>query len=330
MSAPERRRVLHGMMHIGQGLVCASKIQDLIKAEFHFIIFLADWHSMINNKFGGDLEKIRTVGRYYKHCFTALGVPENKAEYIWASELAERSDYWEKVLRIARATTTQRVLRAIPIMGRDMQSKENDAATIFYPCMQAADIFQMRLDVACAGIDQRKAHVLAREAGEKLGWGKPVSLHTPMLVGLAGVQNTPRDSFDEDPKLNQVIAAKMSKSKPENNILIHDEPEVIGKKIQQAFCPPKVIDGNPILEYYRILVFENREPLTLKRDPKYGGDLEVPNYEQLERLYSSEKIHPQDLKSNMSRILSQKLEPVREYFKRNPQPLDEVRKLEKS
>jgi len=211
-----------------------------------------------------------------------------------------------------------------------MQSKENDAATIFYPCMQAADIFQMRLDVACAGIDQRKAHVLAREAGEKLGWGKPVSLHTPMLVGLAGVQNTPRDSFDEDPKLNQVIAAKMSKSKPENNILIHDEPEVIGKKIQQAFCPPKVVDGNPILEYYRILVFENREPLTLKRYPKYGGDAEVPNYEQLERLYASGKIHPQDLKSNMSRILSQKLEPVREYFKRNPQPLDEVRKLEKS
>jgi len=285
---------------------------------------------MINNKYGGDLEKIRTVGRYYKHCFTALGVPENEAEYIWASELAEKADYWEKVLRIARATTTQRVLRAIPIMGRDMQSKENDAATIFYPCMQAADIFQMRLDLACAGIDQRKAHVLAREAGEKLGWGKPVSLHTPMLVGLAGVQNTPRDSFDEDPKLNQVIAAKMSKSKPENNILIHDEPEVIGKKIQQAFCPPKVVDGNPILEYYRILVFENREPLTLKRDPKYGGDAEVPNYEQLERLYASGKIHPQDLKSNMSRILSQKLEPVREYFKRNPQPLDEVRKLEKS
>src|SRR3989449_1510755 len=188
------------MMHIGQGLVCASKIQDLIKAEFHFIIFLADWHSMINNKFGGDLEKIRTVGRYYKHCFTALGVPENRAEYIWASELAERSDYWEKVLRIARATTTQRVLRAIPIMGRDMQSKENDAATIFYPCMQAADIFQMRLDLACAGIDQRKAHVLAREAGGEIGWGKPGSLLNPLLVGLAGVHTSHSHRLHEDPK----------------------------------------------------------------------------------------------------------------------------------
>src|SRR5213596_4173832 len=111
------------MMHIGQGLVCASKIQDIIQSGFHFTVFLADWHSMINNKYGGDLEKIRTVGRYYKHCFTALGVPADNAEYIWASELAEKADYWEKVLRIARATTTQRVLRAIPIMGRDMQSK---------------------------------------------------------------------------------------------------------------------------------------------------------------------------------------------------------------
>jgi tyrosyl-tRNA synthetase len=318
------------MMHIGQGLVCASKMQDLITAGFHFIVFLADWHSMINNKFDGDLEKIRTVGRYYKHCFTALGVPEGTTEYIWASELAEKPEYWQKVLRIARVTTTQRVLRALPIMGRDMQSKENDAAAIFYPCMQAADIFQMRLDLACAGIDQRKAHILAREAGERLGWGKPVSLHTPMLVGLAGVQTTPSDSFDEDPKLNQVIAAKMSKSKPENNILIHDEPETIAKKIQHAFCPPKVVEGNPILEYYRILVFENREAVTLKRDAKYGGDIRVSSYEQLVKEYAAGKIHPQDLKTNMSRILIERLEPVREYFKKNRQPLEDVRRLEKS
>ena len=329
-SAPERGNALHGMMHIGQGLVCASKIQDLMRAGFHFIVFLADWHSMINNKYGGDLEKIRVVGRYYKHCFTALGVQENRAEYVWASELAEKSEYWERVLRVARSTTTQRVLRAIPIMGRDMQSKENDAATIFYPCMQASDIFQMKLDVACAGIDQRKAHILAREAGERLGWGKPISLHTPMLVGLAGVQNAPLDSFDEDPKMNRVIAAKMSKSKPQNNILIHDEPEVIAKKIQQAYCPPKIVEGNPILEYFRILVFANDERPVLKRDPKYGGDIELSTYDQLEKQYASGKIHPQDLKTNISQILSRKLEPVREYFMRNPQPLQEVRRLEKS
>src|SRR5213592_3523339 len=142
------------MMHVGQGLVCGDKIQDLIRAGFQFTIFLADYHSMINNKYGGDLQKIRTTGEYFQHCFTALGVPREKVEYVWASDLADSKEYWERVLRVARTVSTQRVLRAIPIMGRDMKSKDTDAAAIFYPCMQAADIFEMRLDVACAGLSQ--------------------------------------------------------------------------------------------------------------------------------------------------------------------------------
>src|SRR3989442_6680184 len=99
-------------------------------------------------------------------------------------------------------------------MGRVMQSKENDAATIFYPCMQAADIFQMRLDLACAGIDQRKAHILAREAGGKLGWGKPASLSTPILVGLPRLRGTPPGRLVEEPQLKQVITRKNVRSKP--------------------------------------------------------------------------------------------------------------------
>ena len=318
---------LHGMMHIGQGLVCGSKIRDLVDAGFHFIIFLADWHSMINNKFGGDMEKIRTTGRYFKHCFTALGLPEDRVEYLWASDIAKQSDYWERVIRVGKAVSMQRAMRALPIMGRDMKSTEGEAASIFYPCMQAADIFQMRLDVACAGLDQRKAHILAREAGEKLGWGKPVCLHTPLLMGLAGLHDAEKGSFDEDPKLSQVIAAKMSKSKPESNILIHDEPEVIARKMQKAFCPPKVVEGNPVLEYYRLLVFGRSEQLVFERDPKYGGDLKVTDYRELEASYVSGKIHPQDLKDNMVRIISDKLAGVREYFKKHPQPLEEMHRL---
>ena len=256
------------MMHIGQGLVCGTKIKDLINAGFDFTIFLADYHAMINNKYGGDLAKIQTTAEYFQHCFTALGVPQHSVEYVLASKLAMEKDYWERVLRIARSITTQRVMRALPIMGRDMKSQDTEAAAVFYPCMQAADIFEMRLDLACAGLDQRKAHILAREAGEKLGWGKPVSLHTPILMGLDGVPNTASASYDEDPKLNQVIAAKMSKSKPETNILIHDAPEVIDRKIQKAYCPAGVVEGNPILEYYKTLILPDQERVKIARDPK--------------------------------------------------------------
>jgi tyrosyl-tRNA synthetase len=315
------------MMHIGQGLVCGSKIQDLINAGFDFTIFLADWHSMINNKFQGDMDKIHTTGEYFKHCFTALGIKRDSVEYVWASELANRKEYWEKVVKVAKAITTQRVLRALPIMGREMKSADAEAASIFYPCMQAADIFEMKLDLACAGIDQRKAHILAREVGEKLGWGKPVSLHTPMLMGLTGIQENSKTSFDEDPKLNSVIAAKMSKSKPESSILIHDPPETIDQKMRKAYCPPRIVQGNPLLEYSRILVLDRSEPLKLERDPKYGGNLEFKTYRDLEENYEAGKIHPEDLKKNVARILSEKLRPVRDYFEKHPSPLEEMRRI---
>jgi tyrosyl-tRNA synthetase len=325
-AAPPAR--LPGLMHIGTGLVCATKIKDMVQAGFHFIIFLADWHSMINNKFGGDMEKIETAGEYYKHCFTALGLTEDMVEYIWASQLASKPNYWERVIRIAKTTTAQRIMRALPIMGRDMKTQDVEAASLFYPCMQAADIFEMNLDVACAGIDQRKAHVLAREAGEKLHWGKPVALHTPMLMGLDGLQGIDRGSYDEDPKLSNVIAAKMSKSKPENTILLHDPPELIEEKLRRAYCPPKMVEGNPVIEYYRLLAFRANETVIIRRDEKYGGDLKFSIYKELEEAYKTGKIHPQDLKANMARILANILEGVRDYFDKHPEPLEQMRKLE--
>ena len=315
-------------MHIGTGLVCGTKIKDMVRAGFQFIIFLADWHSMINNKFGADMEKIETAGEYFKHCFTALGLTEDKVEYIWASELASKPDYWERVIRIAKATTTARVMRALPIMGRDMKSQEVETASLFYPCMQAADIFEMNLDVACAGIDQRKAHVLAREAGEKLRYGKPVALHTPMLMGLAGRQGSEKGIFDEDQKLSNVIAAKMSKSKPENTILLHDSPGEIEDKLRKAYCPPKIIEGNPVIEYYQLLAFPTQRTVRIARDRKYGGDLEFTTFQKLEEAYEKGEIHPQDLKANAIRILSELLRPVREYFEKHPEPLEEMKTLE--
>jgi tyrosyl-tRNA synthetase len=219
-------------------------------------------------------------------------------------------------------------MRALPILGRDLNTKDVEAASLFYPCMQAADIFEMNLDVACAGIDQRKAHVLAREAGERLRWGKPVALHTPMLMGLSGIQGPYKESYDEDPKLSSVIAAKMSKSKPENTILLHDPPELIVEKLRKAYCPPKIVEGNPVLEYYRLLAFPANKAATIQRDKKYGGHMRFASYKELEEAYKSGKIHPQDLKSNMAGILADMLKVVRDYFEKHPEPLEQMRKLE--
>ncbi|GAG83362.1 unnamed protein product, partial [marine sediment metagenome] len=50
--------------------------------------------------------------------------------------------------------------------------------------MQVSDIFYLELDVAYGGMDQRHAHMLARDISKKLGRKPPVALHTPLMTGL--------------------------------------------------------------------------------------------------------------------------------------------------
>ena len=314
-------------MHAGIGLVPGSRIKDMIKAGFEFVIFLADWHSWINNKLGGDMENIRTCGEYFRECFTALGIKPESVQYLWASDIAKDIEYWEKVIRIAKTASLQRTWRALPIMGREMSLTDVETAWVYYPCMQAADIFQMEIDVACAGMDQRKAHMLARDAAEKLNWRKPVCIHTPLLMGLQRPE-IGEGRFDEDAEINLQISSKMSKSVPASCIFVHDNPEDIKKKIGAAYCPPKQVGENPILGLAKYAVFTEKESLEIPRPAKYGGPETFGSYEELERAYVEGKLHPLDLKNGVAEALIEILKPVREYFSSHLKNLERMMELE--
>ncbi len=208
-------------------------------------------------------------------------------------------------------------------MGREMSLTDIETAWVYYPCMQAADIFQMGLDVACAGIDQRKAHMLARDAAEKLNWTKPVCVHTPLLSGLKKPEKTTGE-FDEDREVNLQISAKMSKSVPESCIFVHDDPEDIKKKIRGAYCPPKRVEHNPIMELAKYVIFPQTESLEIIRPVKYGGPESFEKYSELEEEYVRGDLHPLDLKNGVAETLIGILTPVREYFKNHPKNLERM------
>ena len=54
-----------GQIHIAQGLLRAINVNKMTKAGIKFKMWVADWHALANNKMGGDLEKIQTVGKYF-------------------------------------------------------------------------------------------------------------------------------------------------------------------------------------------------------------------------------------------------------------------------
>jgi len=314
-------------MHIGMGLVCGKKIKDMIQAGFDFTIFLADWHSWINNKLGGHFEEIRLCGEYFKQCFTAIGIDPTQVTYTWASELTARQSYWERVIRVAKSVNINRIWRALPIMGRELNSKEVDAASTFYPCMQVADIFELQVDVACAGMDQRKAHALARDVADKLGWRKPTSLHTHLIISLSGARKMDSMQFDENAQLNTQISSKMSKSIPEGSILIHDDPEIIRRKIRNAYCPPKDTENNGAIDMIHYISFPWTRTITIERPERYGGTTTYDSFEKLETDYREARIHPADLKNALATNLINILQPVREEFERNPELLRKMQNL---
>lgn len=107
---------------------------------------VADWFAQLNNKMGGDLKKIRTVGEYMIEVWKAVGMDLSKVEFLWASDEInkEPKKYWELVMDVAMKNSLNRVVRCSQIMGRG-DTDDLSAAQIFYPCMQCADIFFLKV-----------------------------------------------------------------------------------------------------------------------------------------------------------------------------------------
>jgi len=315
-----------GLMHAGTGLIVGQKMRDYADAGFHFIIYLAEWHGWINNKMGGILENLATAAEYFKDCFTALGLPPGRVEYLWASDIVDTKDYWEKVIRVMKSTTLRRTLRAMPIMGRSADSIDVETSWALYPAMQTSDIFQMKLDCACAGMDQRKVHMLAREAAPKLGFTPPVCLHNPLLPGLQLTEA--QGSFDDDAIIDKSIKHKMSKSVGKGALWINDTPQDVQAKYREAYCPQKQVIGNPVMDHARMLMFPHHGQLDIERPAKYGGDITYHSFEELAQAYGKGDLHPLDLKNGVSVAVTKLLQPVAEYFEKKPENLEAMRRLQ--
>ncbi|MFW6383020.1 MAG: tyrosine--tRNA ligase [Nanoarchaeota archaeon] len=299
-----------GVVHIGSAVLRAINVNKMVKAGCKFKILVADWHAWANNKMGGDLEKIQTVGKYFIEVWKASGMDLDNIEFVWVSDLVNNEEYWKKVMQVAINSTLNRVLRCSQIMGRS-EKDTLSAAQILYPCMQAADIFHLKADICQLGMDQRKVNMLAREVGEKIGFYKPVVVSHHMLMGLLQPSNQSEDVVE------RTIEQKMSKSNPDSAIFVHDSEEDVKRKLKKAYCPEGQVEENPVLEYCKYIIFERFEEFVVERPEKFGGNIKFSNYSELEDAFAKRELHPQDLKSATANYINETLKPIREHFEKN-------------
>ena len=299
-----------GLVHLGTGVICAYKMKDFVEAGIRFKAYLSTWHAWLNNKLGGNLELIRKAADLFKHSWIALGVPEDKVEFIYSDQLYNDLSYWTKTIMIAKNLTIARTRRTLEIAGRK-DTEANYVSDFLYTPMQVADIFHMEVKICQLGIDQRNANVVARELGERLGFWKPICVHHHLLQGLAKPSLWP---IPEGKEREALSSAKMSKSQPETCIFIYDSLEEIKQKIRRAFCPEKTVEFNPILDICKYIIFRERATFTIERPAKFGGTVEFQSYHELEKAYRHGNLHPQDLKNALAHELAIILEPARRYF----------------
>ena len=309
-----------GKAHVGWK-VLATNLRRMLDADVNVLIFLADWHAWVNDKFGGDMDKIQTTGKYMEEVFRALlghpkeGEGPGELRFAYASEIMDSGDYWARVLRCSKNMTLSRARRTFSIMGRDEASGDGDLSKFFYPAMQAADIFEMNIDLAIGGMDQRKAHTYMREVADKWGWPKATCIHTPIISGLKSA-GTRMDSFDH----------KMSKSDPSGAILLHDSPEKLRKKMRKAYLDPEQ-DDSPVYELLEHIIFPEQGQITVSPKPEYG---QPSTYDTLEGFIAAVKdgsVHPMDAKFAVADAISAGLESMRNHFEANPALLDAVNEI---
>uniref|UniRef100_A0A0D3GWD3 tyrosine--tRNA ligase n=1 Tax=Oryza barthii TaxID=65489 RepID=A0A0D3GWD3_9ORYZ len=290
-----------GRMHIAQGIVKTINVNKMVRAGCKVKIWIADWFAQLNNKMGGDIKKIQTVGRYMIEIWRAAGMNLDGVEFLWSSEEINKraNEYWPLVMDIARKNNVKRIMRCCQIMGRN-DSDELTAAQIFYPCMQCADIFFLKADICQLGMDQRKVNMLAREYCDNIKRrNKPIILSHHMLPGFKEGQE------------------KMSKSDPSSAIFMEDDEAQVNLKIKQAFCPPNIVDGNPCLEYIKYIVFPWFETFEVVRKEENGGNKTFANMNELIADYESGALHPADVKPALAKAINQILQPIRDHFKNN-------------
>lgn len=287
--------IYHGFEPSGEGLhigtiIAINKHIDFQKAGLKLKLLCADLHAYLNKK--GSLAKVNHIAELYKEGFVALGVNMRKADYILGSDFQLGHEYFMDLLKLSLNVRVLRANRAMSIIARE--EEDPHIAQIIYALMQTIDAKYLKTDIAFGDMPQRKIHMLMRENLPNLEYKAPIAIHHEDMVGLTG--------------------GKMSSSIPNSRIMIDEEPDSIRNKISKSFCPEKQIEGNPLLQICKYLIFPRKGSLSLKRDEKYGGDLIFENYDELEKKYEIGKIHPTDLKNAVAEDLIKVLEPVRKHM----------------
>jgi tyrosyl-tRNA synthetase len=286
-----------GRPHIGY-FVWGKKIADFLQAGFKVKILLADVHGALDNCPWELLEKRY---EYYKIVITEMlksaGADVKNLEFVRGSDFQLNRDYMLDVLKLSTYSTVHDTMKAASDVVKFGDNPK--LSGLIYPLLQSLDEQYLGVDVQYGGVDQRKIMMFARENLHHVGYKPRVEVMTPLVPGLSA-------------------SGKMSSSDPASKIDLLEKGADIKSKLNKAFCPEKETENNGVMAFFKYVVMvikqDKKEKLIIERPEKFGGNLEIKSYEELEKIYAEGKLHPMDLKNALAKELETMIAPIRKAF----------------
>ena len=288
-AAPKRPRILSGMrptgrLHLGNYLGALQNwvaLQDSCE-NFHMV---ADWHSLTTDY--EDTAQIEPNTIEMVTDWLAAGIDPDKSPVFIQSRVKEHAELY---LLFSMLVTTSRLERnpTVKEQARDLELEDHISfGHLGYPVLQAADILLYKANLVPVGEDQVPHVEVTREIARKFNslYGEVFPVPEPKLTAF--------------PRLPGLDGRRMSKSLG-NTINISDTAAEIEAKIKTAYTDPKKIrltdPGNPdgcvVFAYHRAFNAALAPGIdTACRTGKLGCVAD---------------------KKDLSRILAERLAPIRE------------------
>ena len=286
-----------GRPHIGY-FVWGMKVADFLKAGFKVKILLADVHGALDNCPWPLLEKrFEYYSLVIKAMLKSSGADLSELEIVKGSDFQLKKDYMLDVLKLSTFASVHDAMKAASDVVKFGDNPK--LSGLIYPLMQALDEQYLGVDIQYGGVDQRKIMMFARENLALVGYKPRIEFMTPLVPSLSA-------------------SGKMSASDPSSKIDLIEKSADIKAKLNKAFCPEKEAENNGVMAFMKYVVMVTKEdakkPLIIERPEKFGGNLSIKNYAELESIYKEGKLHPMDLKAALAKELDVLIAPIRKEF----------------
>lgn len=272
-----------GPIHIGY-LIPLNKLLDFKSLGFKLKLIIADLHAYLDDK-KSSLDTLEVRTEYYRQCFGALGLKDIK--YIYGiKDIHLNREYLEELFILSTESKIDEIWKSFLTT---LRIKDFPTVSAFiYTLMQILDIRYLNVDLVLVGNDELPIYDYGMNLLKQAYNYDFTVLSTSLLHDITGYE-------------------KMSCSKTDRSILIHDPPHIIRSKIEASICQPKNTSNNMCVDIVKFILIPNVGYVNV-------GSQTIKNLQSFLKGYENAEISPQELKKSVFSSLIEILKPVRSYF----------------